>query len=155
MKPPLFIECSVCGREFGSKSIRKEAQKLTTIVSHRFMENMLKLAENVAEIHEPQCLQKLRRTEIANQEDDETFAPTTTTTNKKARRKKKSGPVMAVRANTSTATPVMAEPGATIPHHHSAPNSFVLMATSSDRASRFSNFHSKLNLPRIQNASKR
>jgi hypothetical protein len=36
-KPPTFVECSVCGREFGSKSIR---------------------------IHEPQCLSKLRRTEI-------------------------------------------------------------------------------------------
>lgn len=53
-KPPTFIECSVCGREFGSKSIG---------------------------IHEPQCLQKLRRTEIANNSSTDQGKP---------RRKKKS-----------------------------------------------------------------
>jgi hypothetical protein len=51
MKPPTFVECSVCGREFGSKSIV---------------------------IHERQCLQKLRRTEIIQDEP-----------NKGGRRKKK------------------------------------------------------------------
>lgn len=55
-KPPTFTECSVCGREFGSKSIG---------------------------IHEPQCLQKLRRTEIAN-------ISSTDQQGKPMRRKKKS-----------------------------------------------------------------
>ena len=55
MKPPTFVECSVCGREFGSKSIT---------------------------IHERQCLQKLRRTEI-------TPEPTSNSSNKGGRRKKK------------------------------------------------------------------
>lgn len=57
-KPPTFIECSVCGREFGSKSII---------------------------IHEPQCLQKLRRTEI--KEEDSARLP-----KRKQKRKKKGSP---------------------------------------------------------------
>jgi len=47
-KPPTFVECSVCGREFGSKSIR---------------------------IHEPQCLSKLRRTEIQDSEVNKNVKP--------------------------------------------------------------------------------
>lgn len=54
-RPPTFVECSVCGREFGSKSII---------------------------IHEPQCLQKLRRTEIKDNEP----------INGRKRRKKKTSP---------------------------------------------------------------
>ncbi|ODM94598.1 putative zinc finger protein, partial [Orchesella cincta] len=59
-KPPTFIECSVCGREFGSKSIG---------------------------IHEPQCLQKLRRTEIGNTDSS---SSSQVGNNKGMRRKKKS-----------------------------------------------------------------
>lgn len=54
-KPPTFLECSFCGKEFGSKSIG---------------------------IHEPQCLQKLRRTEIEETAEE--------TRQKGMRRKKKS-----------------------------------------------------------------
>ncbi|CAL8088398.1 unnamed protein product [Orchesella dallaii] len=60
-KPPTFMECSVCGREFGSKSIG---------------------------IHEPQCLQKLRRTEIGN--TDSSSSSQQGNNNKAMRRKKKS-----------------------------------------------------------------
>lgn len=43
-KPPTFTECSICGREFGSRSIL---------------------------IHEPQCLQKLRATQISHEDLDQ------------------------------------------------------------------------------------
>lgn len=56
-RPPTFIECSVCGKEYGSRSIG---------------------------IHEPQCLQKLRRTEIAN------TTANADSSSKPMRRKKKS-----------------------------------------------------------------
>ncbi|CAG7833627.1 unnamed protein product, partial [Allacma fusca] len=117
MKPPLFIECSVCGREFGSKSIQ---------------------------IHEPQCLQKLRRTEIAQQETEQT-PPSTT---KKTRRKKKTSErKLAMGTASSEMTRVPATTAAIFSHSTNSAPSFVIMATTST-----SNFASieRFNLPKIQ-----
>lgn len=47
-KPPNFVKCSICGREFGSKSIV---------------------------IHEPQCLERLRQTEIKEAEEKKRSTP--------------------------------------------------------------------------------
>jgi len=123
-KPPTFIECSVCGREFGSKSIG---------------------------IHEPQCLQKLRRTEIGNT-DSSSSSQQGNSSNKAMRRKKKSSKEQSNKQNqfSSDTTPSYYA-GASLDHirHKTTPTSSPI-GGEDDQDGLNSVETSKISLPRIQ-----